>query len=156
MLVAIAAEIRDNATGRIHLKHVQNPSRESLFAFVRETIKPGSELITDGAWGYDGLGKLGYTHRPTVLTGKGDAVSAAVLPRVHRIAALIKRWLLGTHQGRVSREQFGRYLDEFAFRFNRRSSPQRGQLFFRLIQQSVAVPPSSYRALVSVNKKRTG
>jgi len=70
------------------------------------------------------------------------------MPRVHRVAALLKRWLLGTHQGRVSREQLDYYLDEFTFRFNRRSSPTRGKLFQRLLEQAVAIEPSTYCDLI--------
>jgi len=146
-LVAVAAEVRGHGTGRIRLQRVLKPSRDSLQPFVQSTIASGSQIITDGAWGYDGLGKLGYHHNPTVLGGKGDAASAVVLPRVHRIASLLKRWLLGIHQGRVDREHLAYYLDEFTFRFNRRSSPQRGMLFYRLLQQAVEIPPTPYKTL---------
>ncbi len=149
VLVAVAAEVRGDRIGRIRLQRVRNPSRESLSRFVRSAIAPGSELITDGAWGYDGLAELGYVHNPTVLRGKGDAVSSLVLPRVHRIASLLKRWLLGIHQGRVSPDQLGYYLDEFTFRFNRRLSPHRGMLFYRLLQQAVEIQPTPYKHLIA-------
>jgi hypothetical protein len=71
------------------------------------------------------------------------------LPRVHRVASLLKRWLLGTHQGGVSRDHLEYYLDEFTFRFNRRASKYRGKLFYRLLQQAVAVDPVPFRQLVS-------
>ena len=71
-----------------------------------------------------------------------------MLPRVHRVASLLKRWLLGTHQGAVSREHLDYYLDEFTFRFNRRTSRHRGKLFYRLLEQAVAVQPVPYTAMV--------
>ena len=64
------------------------------------------------------------------------------------MASLLKRWLLGTHQGAVSREHLDYYLDEFTFRFNRRTSRSRGKLFYRLLQQAVEVEPTSYRQMV--------
>lgn len=72
-----------------------------------------------------------------------------MLPGVHRIASLLKRWLLGTHQGAVGHRHLGYYLDEFTFRFNRRASRHRGKLFYRLIQQAVAIEPTSYREMVA-------
>jgi len=67
---------------------------------------------------------------------------------VHLVASLLKRWLLGTHQGAVSFAHLDYYLDEFTFRFNRRTSRSRGQLFYRLLQQAVTVEPSPYKAIV--------
>lgn len=138
-LVAVAVEARGNAMGRIRLQQVAAPSRESLIGFVRRHVVPGATVITDGAWGYDGLANFKYDHRWTVLDRKGKQAAGVVLPRVHRVISLLKRWLLGTHQGRVSREKLDSYLDEFAFRFNRRSSSSRGMLFYRLLQQAVAI-----------------
>jgi hypothetical protein len=76
------------------------------------------------------------------------------MPRVHRIAALLKRWLLGTHQGAVAHQHLPYYLDEFTFRFNRRKSKSRGKLFFRLMQQAVATPPATYDTMVKRSKPR--
>ena len=70
------------------------------------------------------------------------------MPQVHRVVSLLKRWLLGTHQGAVSHEHLDYYLDEFTFRFNRRTSRSRGKLFFRLLQQAVAVEPAPYKSMV--------
>ena len=78
-----------------------------------------------------------------------------VMPGVHRVASLLQRWLLGTHQGRVSREHLDAYLNEFTFRFNRRRSRRRGLLFYRLLEQSIAADPITYRSLV-VNPTPTG
>jgi hypothetical protein len=89
----------------------------------------------------------GYVHQTTVLKGKKESASD-LLPRVHRVLSLLKRWLMGTHQGAVSHQHLEYYLDEFTFRFNRRKSASRGKLFYRLAQQAVAVEPSTYDAIV--------
>ena len=92
---------------------------------------------------------LGYTHHATaLLRGKDLAAVARVLPRVHRVASLLKRWLLGTHQGAVHAEHLDYYLDEFTFRFNRRTSRSRGKLFYRLLQQAVQIEPLPYHTLI--------
>lgn len=114
---------------------------------MKSAIEPGSVVVTDGWEGYEELKEQGYVHRPRVISGSGKTASA-LLPRVHRVAALLKRWLLGTHQGAVSREQLDYYLDEFTFRFNRRTSRHRGKLFFRLVEQAVALQPTPYSKLV--------
>ena len=139
-LVAIAAEVRGRGIGRIRLHRLPDASGKSLVSFVRKTVAPGAVVITDGWTAYPGLVQHGYTHRPRVVSGSGQTAST-LLPRVHRVAALLKRWLLGIHQGAVSREHLDAYLDEFTFRFNRRTSRWRGKLFYRLVQQAVQVPP---------------
>lgn len=110
-----------------------------MHPFVTEAIAPGSLVHTDGWEGYTGL--TGDVHEVTVR-------KAGMLPRVHRVVALLKRWLMGTHQGAVSHEHLDYYLDEFTFRFNRRTSRSRGKLFYRLVQQAVAVDPLPFSALV--------
>jgi carotenoid cleavage dioxygenase-like enzyme len=87
---------------------------------------------------------------------EGRTKASILLPRVHRIASLLKRWLLGTHQGAVSREHLDSYLDEFAFRFNRRTSQHRGKRFYRLIQQAVAISPAPYDAIIKHVRGRQG
>ena len=83
----------------------------------------------------------------TFLKGKKKTASE-LMPRVHRVISLLKRWLMGTHQGAVSHKHLDYYLDEFTFRFNRRRSKSRGQLFFRLAQQALTVDPvSRYRVV---------
>ena len=101
--------------------------------------RTGERRHTDGWEGYDGLAKAGYRHRVTVLRARPNTPD--LLPRVHRVVGLLKRWLLGTHQGGVSAAHLDYYLDEFTFRFNRRRSRHRGKLFYRLAQQAVAVAP---------------
>ena len=146
-LIVIAAEEVGQGIGRIRLRRVPDGSADSLQTFVKETIAPGSLVHTDGWHGYDGLKAAGYRHRVTLLRGR-EALAMKCLPRVHRVASLLKRWLLGTHQGAVSQAHLDYYLDEFTFRFNRRTSRHRGLLFFRLAQQAVAVEPAPYHRLV--------
>lgn len=146
-IVVVAVEIRGEGSGRVRLKHVPNTSSAALGGFVKEAVAAGSEIVTDGWRGYSGLKDLGYIHYPTTLDGRGDQASNAVLPRVNRMAALLKRWIMGMHQGRASKKQLANYLDEFVFRFNRRTSPQRGMLFYRLAQQAVVMKPTPYRII---------
>lgn len=147
-LVVIAAEVGPGrATGRIRLGRVKDSSAESVLPFVQGATEPGSVVITDGLQSYLGLPALGYGHDRRVVLGSGESADA-LLPRVHRVAALLKRWLLGTHQGAVSREHLEYYLDEFTFRFNRRTSRHRGKLFYRLLENAVQVAPVPYAAMV--------
>lgn len=140
-VVMIAAEVRGEGIGRIRLQRIPDSTEPSIGAFVRKTVAAESTLVSDGSHAYK---NLGYRHERHVLQNHGREASTAMLPRVHRVASLLKRWLLGSYQGRVSKKQLDHYLDEFAFRFNRRASPQRGMLFYRLIQQCLAVPPAPY------------
>lgn len=153
-LVAVAAEIRGKAIGRIRLQRVRDSSADSLVGFVEAAVERGSAVVTDGLPSYLGLPGAGYVHRPRVVQGSGKAADT-LLPRVHRVASLLKRWLLGTHQGRVERKHLPYYLDEFTFRFNRRASRYRGLLFYRLSQQAVAVPPVPYQRLVGGERVRS-
>ncbi len=109
---------------------------------------PGAVVHTDGWKGYAGLAGAGYQHQVTVISGGSDPAHE-VMPRVHLVASLLKRWLIGTHQGGIQRHHLDYYLDEFTFRFNRRRSRSRGLLFHRLAQQAVAVEPAPYRTIVN-------
>lgn len=135
------------------LRRIPDASAASLHAFVRDAVAPGNLVRTDGWDGYTGLAALRYRHKITPLRGRPGA-AARLLPRVHRVMALLQRWLLGTHQGAVSPEHLDYYLDEFTFRFNRRTSRSRGKLFYRLLQQAVAVDPVPYAALVKHPRRR--
>jgi len=136
-LVATAVEIRGKGSGRVRFGLIPDSSAQSLESFVQRVVAPGTEVITDGRQGYNQLKSLGFKHQPVILDGKGRQAAKAVLPRVHLIASLLKRWLWGIHHGRVSKKHLGAYLDEFAFRFNRRFSTDRGMLFYRTIQQTI-------------------
>jgi len=146
-LIVVAAQEDGAGIGRIRMRCIPDASAESLMPFIEEAIEPGSVVHTDGWLGYLPLEKNGYHHRVTFLKGKKKSPSE-LLPRVHRVASLLKRWLLGTHQGAVSREHLDYYLDEFTFRFNRRNSRSRGKLFLRLAEQAVAVGPTPYKSMV--------
>lgn len=152
-LVVVAAEVRGRGTGRIRLGRVRDSSAESILPFVREVVGPGSVIITDGLPTYYALPQAGYDHRRLVVRGSGQNPDA-LLPRVHRVVSLLKRWLLGTHQGAVERKHLPYYLDEFTFRFNRRTSRRRGMLFYRLAQQALAVDPAPYRSLVGGSERQ--
>jgi transposase-like protein len=144
-LVIVGAQEDGKGLGRIRLRRIPNASRASLHGFIHDSIEPGSVVHTDG---WDAYGELaGYQHQVTVLKGRAESASE-LLPRVHRVVSLLKRWLLGTHQGAVSPEHLDYYLDEFAFRFNRRRSRSRGKLFYRLLQQAVAIEPTPYKDLI--------
>jgi len=147
VLLVIAAQEDGKGIGRIRMRRIPDASAQSLMPFVEDAIEPGSLVHTDGWSGYDPLEGKGYRHRITFLKGRKESASD-LLPRVHLVASLLKRWLLGTHQGAVSREHLDYYLDEFTFRFNRRKSHSRGKLFLRLAEQAVAVGPSPYKSMV--------
>lgn len=137
-LVMIAAEVRGPGTGRIRMQQIPDTSKEHLMAFVQEAIVPGSTVITDGLSVYMNVTKLGYHHQPRIPKN-GREEASRLMPRIHHAASLLKRWLLGIHHGSFSKLQLSYYLDEFVFRFNRRRSADRGQLFYRLAQQAVAI-----------------
>lgn len=152
-LIVIAAQEDGPGIGRIRMKRMPDASADSLINFVKEAIEPGSIVHTDGWLGYDPLEGRGYAHEITFLKGKKESASE-LMPRVHRIASLLKRWILGTHQGAVSHEHLEYYLDEFTFRFNRRRSSNRGKLFYRLLQQAVAIDPVPYKSMVKCGAVR--
>jgi transposase-like protein len=137
-LVVVAAQQDQQRIGRIRLRRVPDASGESLQRAVAEAVEPGSTVRTDGWGGYNGLSGLGYVHDDV---RKSADVGQNLLPLANRVASLLKRWLLGTHQGAVRPSHLDYYLDEFTFRFNRRKSRSRGKLFYRLMQQAVAVAP---------------
>lgn len=146
-IIAIAVELHEpRGFGRVRLRRVADVSEDSLLPFVTDSVEPGSRIHTDGWSGYNALARLGYRHQRTVLRTQADPAHVQ-MPAVHRVASLLKRWLLGTHQGAVQPEHLDDYLDEFTFRFNRRSSRSRGLLFYRLMAQVTASEPISYRAL---------
>jgi len=147
-LVVVAAQEDGRGMGRIRMARVPDASAASLQGFIQDVIEPGSVVHTDGWEGYRNLEQEGYRHEVTVLRNAGKEAAVRLMPRVHRLAALLKRWLLGTHQGAVSPKHLDYYLDEYAFRFNRRKSRSRGKLFHRLVQQAVQIDPSPYNSIV--------
>lgn len=143
ILVVIAVQIDGNHIGRIRLKRVPDASGDSLNGAIKESIEPGSTVITDGWEGYSELETFGYTHK---IAKKDGIIGENLLPKCNTVAALLKRWLLGTHQGRVQHLDY--YLDEFTFRFNRRTSNSRGMLFYRLVQQALMIDPVHVKNLM--------
>jgi transposase-like protein/Zn ribbon nucleic-acid-binding protein len=143
VLVIIAVEIDGKKLGRIRMSVIADASQESLHPFIENSIEVGTELWTDGWSGYKGIEEKGYTHTATTSSETDD-----LLPHVHLVISLLKRWIMGTLQGSISCQHMAYYLDEFTFRFNRRKSKSRGMLFYRLLQQAVQLEPSTYREIV--------
>ena len=146
-IVGIAAEESGRGIGRIRVRRIEDVSAESLLPFICNVIAPGSTVHTDGWSGYAGVEAAGYRHKISVLSAR-SVPAHETMPRVHKVASLLKRWLLGTHQGGIQHQHLDYYLDEFTFRFNRRRSNARGLLFHRLAEQAVAVKPVPYRAII--------
>jgi transposase-like protein len=140
-IVVIAVEIKKpRGLGRIRMRHVEDASGDKLVPFVVDAVEPGSVILTDGWGGYNDLPTHGFERRKTVLSATGDPAHVS-MPGVHRVASLLKRWLLGTHQGAVNTSHLQAYLEEFTFRFNRRHSTSRGLVFRRLLEQAVITSP---------------
>lgn len=151
-IIAIAVEVHDpRGFGRVRIKRVPNVDKASLMSFVQEAVEPGSTVRTDGWRSYAPLGELGYSHEVRNVS-RSHQPAHVLLPGPHRVSSLLKRWLLGTHQGGVALAHIDAYLDEFTFRFNRRSSRSRGLLFYRLLEQAVQVPPAPYKSLITSPK----
>ena len=115
-VVAIAVEVRQpNGVGRVRMRHVSDASgAQYLLLFVRDMVAPEAVVLTDGWDGYNGLPKLGYTRKAIVLSSSGDPAHVS-MPGVHRVASLLKRWILGTHQGSIVPAHLQSYLEEFTF-----------------------------------------
>jgi transposase-like protein/predicted RNA-binding Zn-ribbon protein involved in translation (DUF1610 family) len=137
-LVVIAAQESDQGIGRVRMQRVADAAGESLEPAVWNMVEPGSVVRTDGWRGFNGLTELGYEHK---VVRKNPDLGDNLLPLVNRVASLLKRWLLGTHQGAVQPSHLEYYLDEYTFRFNRRTSKSRGLLFYRLINQAIDLGP---------------
>jgi len=152
-LVAGAVEagrgkVRGRRLGRLRLGLLADASAESLEAFLAAHVAKPATVTTDGWRGYLGLPAKGYDHEPIDLGATwGDA--ALRLPGIHLVFGLVKRWLLGTHHGAVSEKHLPAYLDEYVFRFNRRTANLVSHGFARLIEHAVQIKPSTYRAIVA-------
>lgn len=147
-LVAIAVEVNDKRKpGRIRMSVIPNASGDSLETFVVNNIEKGSTVITDGWLSYSFLSTSGYHH--TRMAKNDLDQDEKMLPRVHMVVSLLKRWLLGTHQGAVREKHLQAYLDEYVFRFNRRKSAERGLLFYRLLECAMNVKPITYDDIVN-------
>jgi len=142
-LIMVGAEEDGAGIGRIRLRHVPDLTQESLHGFIRDSVEPGSTIRTDGLPAY--LGLVGYAHERQVQRRQPEGEH--LLPRVHRVVSLLKRWMMGTHQGAIAQDCLDYYLDEFTFRFNRRTSKSRGKLFYRLVEQAAQVAPAPLKVL---------
>jgi transposase-like protein len=145
VLIIVAAEADGKRIGRIRMVLIEDFDRKTLHRFIQDNIELGSTVCTDGLNSYRELN--GYIHNRKVqnLRQGGEPL----LPRVHLVISLLKRWLLGTLQGSASHKYLDDYLNEFVFRFNRRKSASRGKLFYRLAQQAVNAEPATYSMLTN-------
>jgi hypothetical protein len=143
-LIIAAAQADGKGIGRIRLRHIPDTNRATLHGFISDSIEPGSTVVSDGLQAYREL--EGYVHDRQIQKHQ-PSDAEHLLPRVHRVISLLKRWLLGTHQGAIAHEYLQDYLDEFTFRFNRRKSASRGKLLFRLAQHAVQVSPVPFDSL---------
>ena len=146
-IVAIAVEVRGRGMGRIRMSVIPNVSSNSLHGFILNSVEKGSEIRSDGWSGYNGLEKRGYGHVAINISASGDPAHVA-MPRVHRVASQLDRWWLGIHQGAIRPAHLDYYLDEFTFRFNRRTSKARGLLFYRLAQLATDCNPMVRKAII--------
>jgi transposase-like protein len=157
VLTGIAVEVREpRGLGRCRMAPLADASAASLHAFVADHVEPGATVVTDGWQGYRGLDRLGYVHdrrSQRATRARGDD-PGELLPAVHRVASLAKRWLLGTHQGSVDEAHLLSYLNEFVFRFNRRRSRSRGLVFYRVLELAVGHAPVRYRDLIASERPR--
>lgn len=144
-IIVVAVEQTEEGIGRIRLQRIADLSRATLHKFIQDSVEPGSHIRTDGLKAYREL--RDYQHEVRIV-GQSKLPGSEVLPSVHRVISLLKRWMLGTHQGAISAEHMDYYLDEFTFRFNRRKSANRGKLFYRLAQQAMQVEPVTYSQMI--------
>ena len=146
-LVACAVEKIKNSCGRVRLSVIPNPSKETLKGFILGKIELESVLRTDGWVGYSGIDTVGYEHMPTKI-GKKKSRTNEILPKVHRVFSLLKRWLLSTHQGAVSQKHLQAYLEEFTFRFNRRTAKNLTHPFQRMTKGAVRTQATPYWKII--------
>jgi len=147
-IVVIAVELHEpKGFGRVRMRHVPDVAAASLIPFICDVVETGSLVCTDGYSAYNSLSSHGYRHNKLILS-ESESPAHVSMPAVHLVASLLKRWLLGTHQGAVREVHLQAYLEEYAFRFNRRNSYQRGLLFYRLLQQIVVTAPETYKKIV--------
>ncbi len=148
-LIVVAVEVAEGKLGRVRFRCIDDASAANLIPFICDMVEPGSKVITDGWQGYARLPAKGFVHDKRPIQGSGLEASE-LMPNVHLVVALLKRWLKGTHQGAVRPRHLQQYFDEFAFRFNRRLSTHRGKLFYRLMQQAVSTTAPSIKELYNI------
>jgi transposase-like protein len=140
-VVVVAIEVLEpRGFGRLRMRHIPDASGSNLVPFVCDAVARGATIRTDGWGGYNDLPMHGYARERTVMSSSGDPAHVS-MPGVHRVASLLKRWIIRTHQGSVNPDHLQSYLEEFTFRFNRRTSGSRGLVFRRLLEQAVVTGP---------------
>lgn len=157
VLTGVAVEVQEpKGIGRCHMVPLADASSESLHAVLKDHVQPGASVITDGWPGYVGLDELGYVHdrRSQRAANARSDDPHALLPAVHRVACLTKRWLLGAHQGAVQETHLPSYLNEFVLRFNRRTSRSRGIVSYRVLELALAHAPVRYDDLIVSSRPR--
>lgn len=148
LIVVVATECIGKQIGRVRFRVVKQATSKHLMKFIEDNIENGSDVITDGWSGYTSLSNTkNYNHIVKTIAGSNKEAHE-LLPHVHMVDSLLKRWINGTHQGNISPFHLEFYLDEFAFRFNRKLSTHRGKLFFRLVQQSIDTTPKPFKSLI--------
>ena len=145
VIIAVACELDGKKLGRCRMSVIADASANSLHGFITENVEIGSHLITDDWNGLSGIEAKGYTRQIHVQKYADD--EDKMLPHIHTIVSLLKRWLLGTHQGAVEPKHLQAYLDEYVFRFNRRKSAKRGLLFYRLLESAMRTEETTYEEL---------
>jgi len=155
--IAVAVEVPGGdrrKIGRVRLQVVEDFSAKSLIGFVSANVLPGSRVLTDDWTGYGPLRRDGFIHE---VRGSGSSKKekSELLPNVHLLLSLLKRWLLGTHQGAVRNKHLQHYLDEFAFRYNRRKVQHVGKIFYRTLQGTAATEPTPYWKLIGRTDSNT-
>ena len=153
LTLAVAVEVRGRGCGRMRLMVLKDLLTETQVNAVEELIETKSLIITDGFAGFSHLKEKGFRHKayPPSKRQDDNPESDSQLPRVHRVISLIKRWHLATLQGRMSKKHSEAYLEEFVFRFNRRTSLSRGLLFLRILQNAILLQPTTYETLVKLS-----
>jgi transposase-like protein len=147
-LVLVAAE----ADGRVRLAHAETNDKATLRRFADGQIAPDARVVTDGLASYDSdsLGKRPYER---IVQTKAERREGDALQVCHWTISLLKRWLLGTHAGAVGPKHLQSYLDEFAFRHNRRKTNGVGRIAARVIEQLVARQPLTMRSLIDDTRR---
>ena len=151
-IVVIAVEVRGRYSGRVRMSVIPDVSATSLHDFILNNVDIGSEVRSDGWTGYKGIEPLGYKHIVTNISASEDPAHV-IMPRVHRVASLLDRWWLGIHQGAIRPSHLDYYLDEYTFRYNRRTSRARGLLFYRLMEQVVDCAPVPRQMIIGGKHK---
>src|ERR1019366_9294790 len=142
-MVEIGVERDGKTLGSCRMQGIEDARPASLRRFFLAPGGPGTVVVTDGWRSCQPACGDDYIHQPEPISPSAS-LAHELLPGVHRVASVVQRWLLGTHQGGVKPGHLQAYLDEFTFRFNRRHSRARGMLFYRPLEHAVQAPPRTW------------